>query len=365
MKMTRWVAVSCAAAAVVCTGCSTGSNVNADADITLTGKVLLEDGQPVANTLLMMDRSTNSDCSIGVLFGDWNWKSVKTGADGAFTLNLLGADTQNNENVARCFALRPPKTAKGRTMSVNFLVQVETVKVPTLQEWSGTPAVAAGTGGVNVTFKELPALEAGEGRSHSLGINQKSSGSGTAWMMGLEQASTPLNDYILEDAEHEASLFATRQIKGSGTTFNLFYQGDSVALPKQGRVPASRGASCTYPGSSTVCPLTDGNLGTPVTFQEGTREVVFRLAQPKVLRKAVLRNFETFFSPSELVLEGSTDGTTWVPLANLLQNNTSLRRFSEIELSHPSALSHVRLRGSAPDDSSFRISSLSELSLFE
>jgi len=33
-----------------------------------------------------------------------------------------------------------------------------------------------------------------------------------------------------------------------------------------------------------------------------------------VPRKAVLRNLDTVLEPSELVLEGSSDGTTWVPL---------------------------------------------------
>lgn len=45
--------------------------------------------------------------------------------------------------------------------------------------------------------------------------------------------------------------------------------------------------------------------------------MVVQLAQPKVLRKAVLHNLETWAPPRELVLEGSSDGVTWVQLANL------------------------------------------------
>ncbi len=361
MRMTRWMKALCAAAVV--TGCTTESNVAPDADIKLTGKVLLEDGKPVANTLLTIDRSTNSECMLGVFFGDWNWKSVKTDAEGAFSLDLLGADTQNNGNVARCFILHPPKTAKGRGMSVSFLVQQEQVRIPTLQEWGGAPAATASADGVNVTFQSIPAPESGAtAGSHSVTVQQGSSG--MIWAVGVAQSGLLLNDAILEDVVAEASVHARREYKGSGTTFSLSYEGDSVALPRRARVPASRGASCTYPAAPTVCPLTDGTLGSGGQFTD-TREVVLQLAQPKVLRKAVVRNLETWFPPRELVLEGSSDGVTWVPLANLLRDN-SVPTFLEVDLSYPTALSQVRVRLTPQDaNSSQGLLRLSELSLFE
>jgi hypothetical protein len=360
--MTRWMKVVCTAAVV--TGCSTNSNVAPDADIVLTGKVLLEDGQPVANTLLTIHRSTNSECSLGVLFGDWNWKSVKTGAEGAFTLDLLGADTQNG-STARCFILQPPETAKGRTMSLNFLVQQEQVQLPTLQEWGGAPAAAASTNGVNVTFQPIPTPEAGAtAGSHIVSVQQGSSG--TLWAVDAAQSGLLLNDYILEDVVAEASVHARRELKGSGTTFTLSYDGDSVALPRRARVPASRGARCVYPDAPTVCPLTDGTLGSGGQFTTLTREVVLQLAQPKVLRKAVLHNLETWAPPRELVLEGSSDGVTWVPLANL-HRVSLVPAFQEVELKHPTALSQVRVRLTPSDASSTSqgLTRLSELSLFE
>lgn len=360
--MTRWMKVVCTAAVV--TGCTTDSNVAPDADIVVSGKVLLEDGQPVANTLLTMDRSTNSQCTLGALFGDWNWKSVKTDAEGAFTLNLLGADTQNNGNVARCFILRPPTTAKGRTMSLNFLVQQENVQLPTLQEWGGAPAAAATEQGVNVTFQPVPTPEAGA-TAGSYSVSVKQGSSGTLWAEDAAQSGLLLNDSILEDVAAEASVHARRELKGSGTTFTLSYAGDSVALPRRARVPASRGAPCTYPNAPTVCPLTDGTLGSGGQFTTLTREVVLQLAQPKVLRRAVLHNLEAWALPRELVLEGSSDGLTWVPLANLLRGSI-VPAFQEVELNHTTALSHVRVRLTPQDDSSSQaLIRISELSLFE
>jgi hypothetical protein len=108
--------------------------------------------------------------------------------------------------------------------------------------------------------------------------------------------------------------------------------------------------------------LTDGNLGVSPSFPENTREVTIQLAQPKVLRKAVLRNLDTFFKPREMVLEGSGDGTTWVPLANLLQGGAVIG-YSELDLNHPAPLSQVRIRSTGEDKSG--ITSLSEVSLFE
>ena len=92
-----------------------------------------------------------------------------------------------------------------------------------------------------------------------------------------------------------------------------------MALPRRARVPASRGASCTYPDAPTVCPLTDGDPWLGGHFTTLTREVVLQLAQPKVLRRAVLRNLETWAFRAKLVLEGSSDGVAWVPLASLLR----------------------------------------------
>jgi hypothetical protein len=355
--MNRWVKAVCAVV-VACSGC-TESKVDVAADITLSGKALLEDKRPLANTLLSMDRSANSSCGFDIL--GLNWKAVKTGADGSFNLELLGADTRNG-SIARCFSLRAPPGAKGRSMSVQFLIQTEQVQVPTLQEWGSTPAVAASGTGVSVTFQDIAATHESVSGAPTLVVRKKSAG--TAWVLEKVVSPVTVGDFFLEDAaDLQAHLFVRHEVQGSGTTFSFSYQGDEVALPQRSLVPASRGASCTYAEAPATCPLTDGDLTTAVSFKQGTREVSFQLSQPKVLRKAVLRNFDTFFNPSELVLEGSSDGATWVPLANLLTGQPE-DSFLEFNLTHPSPISQVRLRGTSTT-SEFYISSLSELSLFE
>ena len=71
---------------------------------------------------------------------------------------------------------------------------------------------------------------------------------------------------------------------------------------------------------------------------------------------------------TELVLEGSTDGTLWVPLANLRGSESIVHPFYEATLSHSTALSQVRLRAAGTGfsaDRPFYIERLSELSFFE
>jgi hypothetical protein len=357
MEMKRWMLASCAVA-TTWMGCGK-SEVDPELEITLTGKALREDGRPVANTLLSLSRSANSEC-IFTLFGDSNWKSMKTGADGSFSLEMLGVDTQNGD-LARCFFMRVPGQG-GRSVSVEFLVKNATVQIPTLQEWSGAPAAAVSGNGVSVTFRDLATAQPGVTGGHSLQVRKK--GSYMIWPVGGIQSPTQLSPYVLEDVtDLEVALFGGRKVENGGNPFTIGYVGDTAALPQRvGLVPVSRGASCVYTDAPTVCPLTDGNLGVSPSFKDNTREVTLQLAQPKVLRKAVLRNLDTFFKPREMVLEGSGDGTTWVPLANLIQGG-SVIGYSELDLNHPAPLSQVRIRSTGEDKSG--ITSLSEVSLFE
>ncbi|PTL82773.1 hypothetical protein DAT35_18585 [Vitiosangium sp. GDMCC 1.1324] len=348
------------AAAMASAGC-TKSEVDPEATITLTGKVLKEDKQPLANTLLHINRSTNSEC-IFSFFGGIDWKSVKTSADGSFTQELLGDDTRSG-SLARCFELQVPGGGANSYLYAQFLIQSENVQLPTLQQWSGTPSAVAAADGASVSFKDISATQDGVTGEHVLHVETKSSGS--VWTVTSAHSPVLLNDDLLEDAaDLEAYVSVYRKVEGSKASFTIYNQGETVALPRRSRVPASRGASCTYAGAPATCPLTDGNLSSGASFQQDVREVVIQLPKPKVLRKAVLRNLGMSLTPSELVLEGSSDGTQWVGLANLLEGTNAVRTFIEVPLSNPAPLSHVRLRATSPN-SDFRLYWLSELSLFE
>ncbi|REG28953.1 hypothetical protein ATI61_108496 [Archangium gephyra] len=363
--MNRWMKVSCAALVAV-SGC-TGSQVDPELEIQLSGKMLKEDGQPLADTLLTIHRSANSSC-IFTLFGGLDWKSVKTKTDGTFSEELLGADTQAG-GLARCFELRIPGSGAGSGGYASFLIQAETLQVPVLQQWTGKPTAAASADGVSVSYEGLTASQAGNGGTHTLFVRQQSSG--RVWVSPEVSSPVPLNDDLLEDAaDLRATVSIFRQVEANKTRFSIRNEGSEVALPKRGRVPVSRGAGCTYPEAPATCPFTDGNLGSTQSLPAGTLAVTVQLPAPKLLRKAVVRNLSMPIgsTTTELVLEGSTDGSTWVALANLRGSESLIQStFHEVALSHPTALSQVRLRaaGTTSDSTPFRIEQLSELSLFE
>ena len=152
MRMTRWMKVMCTAA-VVTPGSTTNSNVAPDADIVVTGKVLLEDGQPVANTLLTMDRSTNSEMHArDALRG----LELEVGEDRMrrepYPEPAGGRHPEQRERGALLLP-RSPQTAKGAPCRSSSSSSKETVQLPTLQEWGGAPAAAAAARGE----RDLPA----------------------------------------------------------------------------------------------------------------------------------------------------------------------------------------------------------------
>jgi hypothetical protein len=359
MTMNRWM-MAAFTAAMACAGCGK-SALEPEVNVTLTGKVLKEDKQPLADALLRINRASNSEC-IFLLFDGIDWKKLKTGTDGAFSMELLGADTRYGDT-ARCFEVHAPGSGQGDSLYAWFLMQDENVQVPVLQQWTGSPSSAATADGVSVSFKPISDTQADASGEHTLSVTQKSSGA--IWKSDSVHSPVLLNDDLLEDVDTSASVSLYRlELPGSNTHFNIYYQGAPVALPKRARVPVSRGASCTYTGAPATCPLTDGQLGGSTSFQNGMREVVIQLPQAKVLRKAVLRNLELSFLPTAFVLEGSSDGTQWVSLANLMEGTPKTRGFIELPLSNPTPVSQVRLRATSSSDQDHLVT-LNELSLFE
>lgn len=339
-------------------GC-TESKVAQEQDIVLSGRFVDEAGAPLSDALLKLYRSENSSCAFAAFSS--SWKSVKTQADGTFELDLLGADTRNG-SIARCFIARTPAQSQGRSLSAYFLIQQSEVALPTFQEWTGTLTATAEAQGVSVGFRPLSATHGAGNDEHVLNIGPSSVS--TAWQVRKASAPVHLSDYVLEDAEGlKAFVGVERQAKAGGVTVSLAYSSDDVAVPRRALVPASRGAACTYLNAETPCRITGGDLGRLVLFQTGVREVAVQLSRSVVLRKAVLRNFEVSGTMNELVLEGSADGTQWMPLANLL-GGAGVQPFMEVDLTGTTPVSQVRVRA-APRETTGDLRSLGQLSLFE
>jgi hypothetical protein len=157
--------------------------------------------------------------------------------------------------------------------------------------------------------------------------------------------------------------------------------GPSTAVTPRGGVPVSRRAECWYFGQPFIpCTFTDGKLerAVPLEYERGsfvgpdpTVPVRVRLPSPRGLRALVVRGVTAFDSQS-LDIEGTADGSTWVPLGTLslpvqvydsegrtnweIENPGSFR----IVTLDPSAgaVQEVRLRGA-------HVFRANELSLFE
>lgn len=354
----RWMRTLAVGVLAMAGGC-TGSKVESGQDIVLSGRFIDESGAPLPEEQLKLYRSENSACAFAAFTS--SWKSVKTRADGTFELELLGADTRMG-SIARCFVARSPDRAEGRSLSAYFLIQESKVELPTFQEWRGALTATEEAQGVSVGFKPLSATHGAGSDEHVLSVGPSSIE--VAWKVTQTSSPVRLSDYVLEDAQGlKAFVSVDRQAKVGDVTVGLSYSSDDVAMPRRALIPVSRGAACTYVSSDTPCRLTNGDLDGLVLFQSGVQEVSVQLSRSAVLRKAVLRNFEVSGAMTELVLEGSADGTQWLPLANLLAG-AGVRPFMEVDLTGTTSVSRVRVRAT-PRETTGQLRSLGQLSLFE
>lgn len=345
MRRRLWTAVWCLLAVSGCVQTA----LNPNDKVTVTGTALAEDKSPIASADLSLRRAVTSTCLSPPEFA-----KLKTDAQGAFSHNLTGADTQKDD-VALCFRLVPPSSVRGATATVDFLMQVTKVEVPTVQLWTGSPTATSTGSGAQVVFTDLSASHGLSGLKFTADLT---SGGGAVWSISDASSPVVLSAAVLEDfSAVSATLATSNQVKGSGTTFILRYQSDSVDVPLGTLVPVSRGADCTYNKAPTVCPLTDGKLAKNAL--DAASEVKVTLAAPKALKKVVLRGL-SLSGPSNVVLEGSADGTTWTKLVDL-----TAAAYQEVNLAGAGTVAYARVRGTRTDGGAFNILTLDELSLFE
>lgn len=361
MKVTCVAAVACGACAQPNTDDTTG--VAPGASVTVTGQALLENQQPLTGMQLEVDRAKGWDCDFQGLFtNEIQFKRLDLDSNGHFNQTWTGAETQDDSGTPRCLSLKVPGHSSSDYMTVQFHVQSEQIQLPTLQQWSGTPSATASSEGVTVSFKDVSATQPDAGATTAL-VHVEGP-SGDIWVTSATPgSSTLLSQDVLEDKYgFDAYVTASRDVTVGTTAFEVFQRSEDVDVPESHHLPLSRGAGCTYPGAPTDCKLTDGTLDQTVSFNAGTRQVVLQLSQAQVLRKAILRNLDVTSTPQTLILEGSTDGATWVPLANLLEGSAQVRAFIEVPLGASTPVSQVRL--SLGDSGSSALRGLSELSLF-
>ncbi len=353
--MKRILMSGLAASAALFAGC-VESTLNPTDTVVVTGKALNEDGSPIADTTLKLHRGLNSTCVLADHF-----KDLQTDADGAWSHELTGAETQNGE-LARCFDLRVPATEAGATVNVQFLMQVTEIEAPTLQRWSGSVAVDDAGPGAQVTFQ--PLSETHDVTAAAVAV--VSLEGQPAWRVNQAQSPVAFSEYVLEDFDGlRVQLHAGQEIRADGTRFNVGYQSDILPLAREAKVPVTRGLGCQF-GARTfdagACAATDGRLAAPIPA-EAAADFRIDFAQPTKLARMVLRDFD--YSPgANVIIEGSTNGgVDFEPLVTL--SSAPVEHFTELALDAAApAVDAFRIRvvGGATDP---KILGLRQVSLFE
>ena len=333
------------------------------------GRALGANGEPLAGATLSLERFPQPPRDFGEepegppAFTPYG--TATTQADGDFTLQFLSGDVEESAAdgsfyVQHRFRLAlPQENGQGTFVSFIFTGDME---LPTLRPWEAQLTVSQEQAGPTLSFAPAPPPAAlppsGRNRVLILGpegetqvevpstvpepIVQLFSGGGRLWMQqGVSSPWRP-SPYVLEDfASPEAQLravslgawfFSPLGSAGSAVDFRQEWRTARLPLPAGASRPISRGASC-QPSPPGACPWTDGQLASVPFFSEDLDEaptsLVITLAEPRRLSRAVIRGLEhshLFTGTERLRLEGSVDGASWLPLADLVLRTRSFEQ---------------------------------------
>ncbi len=157
-----WAVV--AVLALVLAGCGETSNLDRSAAVVVSGRVLRADGTPAGGVPVALEREP----SVGEIFTGLvvipltlftacltdppaalcrgrSVKRTKTAADGTYSFNMTGDDTQTAFGNARSFTLTTGTGEQaGPAVTANFKIQTEALVLPDLQLWQPAVTVAPG-----------------------------------------------------------------------------------------------------------------------------------------------------------------------------------------------------------------------------
>jgi hypothetical protein len=334
------------------------------------GRALHADGSPLAGATLTVERAPPRPLEEELegikgppAFSPYGTSTTQ--ANGDFTQQFLAGDVEETDLGSGAYVqyrfrmALPLEEGQGSFLSFTFTGDVE---LPTLQPWDARFTVGGSSQEPTLSFASAPAAaelppsgkerilivrdEAGGESQVTLHptapepIVQLLTGGELLWLQhGVSSPWVP-GPYVLEDfASPEAQLravslgvwtFSPLGSTSSYVDFRQEWRTPRLPLPGGASRPVSRGASC-QPSPVGACPWTDGQL-TPVDFTDNLNEapqsLVITLAEPKQLVRAVIRGLKyghVYVGAERLRLEGSADGESWAPLANVLLRNRSRR----------------------------------------
>ncbi|WP_342377205.1 hypothetical protein NVS55_38045 [Myxococcus stipitatus] len=396
------------------------------------------DGSPYANVPVALERKAYSRAVYGPPSSTPEtftpYAEFQSDQRGDYVLEVLSGDT-THDNVDgfteyRFRVAAPLEQGHGVYTSFQFWDDAE---VPPLRPWEPRLVVAPGQEGPVLSFAKAPpppakpysaklpqillpgSLEMQEVDSlPPYPVVQLSGADGLLWEAHDPASPWQPNPYQLEDFPGVAAqvravsmgtwMFEPLGGSDSSVAFRVEWRGPREPLPPGTVRPVSRGAVCYPSPADGPCPYTDGSLRSvrtkPESRDSGVSEVVVSWEDAVRPRRIVLRNLEVVlgYDPSiHVLLEGSMDGSTWSPLADVLHQNFDPQslfgifvnialdgteddspygdapldvlhraRFFDVPLAGDRPARHVRLRVESQDRSrTLPVFSLAELSVFE
>jgi hypothetical protein len=317
------------ALAVLVAGCAQ-SKVPAAAKVTLTGKVVRQDGTPAGGRRLGLTRVPDpgelvfQGIPVAATLGTACLaddppplcklvQRTTTDRQGTFTVHMTGADVQGTFNTATIFDLTAqlPRTGSevdGPSVRAAFQVQRTDLTVPTLRFWE--PDHVTVRGNARTTALDWAAVK--DVPDYTVHF---SAGGMEIWSGPAE---TTMDSRLFEDANGVFHISTAAGAPGPDTTFQLYYTSQGVAFKGTAGAPESRGRRCVVQGPARPCLLTDGAFSHPLDEPNCPQQcdangwALLDLGQPEPVGLVVARA-----NPGgPLVVETSDDQVNWTERAH-------------------------------------------------
>lgn len=288
MRLKRAGAASCVL--LVMLSC-TPSNVDPDADVSISGTVARHDGRPAKDARVALTKggdlafglSVFATLGLACMSGEskvprcGGARVVETDARGRYEIDVKGSDTQDSFGQAATMEMssvlpRSRREVEGPGTTVRFQVQTERLNIP-LRFWE--PRVEARIRGKRaaVLWSRLPSTLLPKDISISrfrTDVRFARGGDETVWILRDVDSGARFDSRVLEDTSGNVAVTAearsldVRDVRGRDIDIVLRsgrypYRGPSTA-------PASRGAPCSWrargmePVRQSPCAVTDGRF---------------------------------------------------------------------------------------------------------
>ncbi|WP_338873301.1 hypothetical protein [Myxococcus stipitatus] len=420
---------------------SAGCDRNPEDPVFIYGTLQHLDGAPRANAPVTLERKPYTRPIFGpstepppvpemfTPFGEF-----QSDTRGDYVLEVLSGETFDDRSQGyteyRFRVATPLEQGHGVYTSFHFRDDVE---VPPLRPWEPHLVVAQGQEGQVLSFVKAPpppvtpvsakvpeilTPESSEllpvGPLPPYPVLQLVGTDGLVWEAHDPASPWQTNPYQLEDFPGVSAqvravsmgtwIFEPLGSRDSSVAFRVEWRGPREPVSSGVLRPVSRGAVCYPSPADAPCPYTDGSLRIvrtkPESRDSGVDAVMFSWETPVRPRRIVLRNLEvatSLDSTMHVLMEGSMDGITWSPLADVLHQDYDPRsvfgffvnialegtegdspygdasldvlrraRFFDVPLAGDTLVQHVRLRVRTKDQTfALPIYALSEVSVFE